>query len=145
MPITFATPADVALAWRALTPAETSAAEFYIEFASELIRSEIPSIDERIIAGTLSPVLVKGVVVQMVKRTLMNPEGYRTVQESIEDYSTTMTRDSALSTGGLYLSADELAILSSRRKGAFSITPHNEPATSAINTRIAENRAWRDR
>ena len=141
----FATAADVATVWRALTPAEEATTEFYLEFASEIIRMHLPSIDARIAAGTLSAVLVKGVVVAMAKRALVNPEGLRSVQRQIEDYSETLTRDASLGSGGVFLSADELAMLSTRRGRAFSITPHAEPVTYDMAARIAVFRSIRDR
>jgi hypothetical protein len=118
----FATSADVESAWRALSTDEAASATYWLTFASAIIRREVPTVDARITAGTLDADLVMGVAVSMVLRRLQNPDGYRSVQESIEDYSTTATRDSALSAGGVYLNEDEKCLLG-ERSGAFSITP----------------------
>lgn len=70
--------------------------------------------------------LIAAVVVQvlcaMVMRVINNPEGK--YQESGDDYS--YSRDSAVSTGALYVSADELALLPSgerKRRTSFTIVP----------------------
>lgn len=140
----FATTNDVEAAWRYLTADETTTAVFQLEFASEILRAEFVTIDDRIAAGSLSAVLVKGVVVAMILRAMKNPSGYRSVQESIEDYSTTKTRDSALSTGDVYLSESERKVLSRRASGAFSVTPAQEPTTCATLEQVALRRAERE-
>lgn len=143
-----ATADDVAAAWRLLAPAEDLQVTNLLEFASEIIRSQVTDVDDRIAAGTLSEVLVRHVAVQMVLRHLRNPEGLRStsVQESIDDYSTTVTetKDQALSDGSIYLTDGELSLLKARRRGAFSVTPSQEPATPVIAERVAINQAsWR--
>lgn len=143
----FATPADVA-AWRSLTPAEQIAVATQLEFASEIIRAELPDIDTRIAAGTLSTALAKHVAVQMVLRHLANPDGIRTTttEKAIDDYrkSVTETRDRAVSDGSIYLTETERKMLSKRGSSAFSITPSIEPTTCALAERAAINQAsWR--
>ena len=140
----FATTADIENAWRALTAEETNVAEFWLEFASEVIRAEVPDIDDRIASGDLSAVVARGVTVAMVLRRLQNPEGFRSVQQAIEDYSETKTRDSALSAGGVYLSEEELCLLRGRGSGAFSITPYSPPSTYDVLSRVAQRRAERE-
>lgn len=141
----FATTADVAAAWRPLAPDESTFAEFWLEQASEMIRDEFVTVDDRITAGSLSAVIVKGVAVAMVIRLMKNPDGMRSVQESIEDYSVTRTRDSALSAGELYMSESERRRLTRRGRQAFSISQTDELATCETWDRIAVHRAWRDR
>ncbi|MFM9430056.1 Gp19/Gp15/Gp42 family protein [Arthrobacter sp. MP_2.3] len=53
-------------AWRALTAAEQPRAEYYLGFASRLIRRRWKDVDERISAGTLDAEDVQDVVVHMV-------------------------------------------------------------------------------
>lgn len=139
----FATTDDVAAAWRALTDEEFVQASFYLDFASEIIRIDVPSVDSRLAAGTLSAGLLTGIATAMVLRVMKNPDGYRQVQESIEDYSTTKVRDNTLSTGGLYLAEDECRLLAPR-SGAFSVTPSPEPTTYAIIEQVARRRAMRE-
>ncbi|HRE03084.1 MAG TPA: Gp19/Gp15/Gp42 family protein [Ilumatobacteraceae bacterium] len=124
----FATVNGVEQAWRALTPTEQAQADHYLALASALIRHEFASIDARVAADPAGlGVLVKGVTVEMVKRVLINPEGLRSVQESIDDYSRTMTRDSSMSSGGLFLTDLERTLLTpTSRRGAFSIAPVDE-------------------
>jgi hypothetical protein len=120
-----------------LTENQIVVATTQLEFASAIIRRNVSNADKRIAAGTLDATLVKHVAVAMVARHLRNPSGYR--QEAIEDYS--RTRDSALSAGNVYLSDDELELLSPKGN-AFSITPGRERATTDDYRRIAR---WRRR
>lgn len=135
----YATSADVQAVWRPLTDSEIEIVDAQLAFASTIIRSQVPTVDARIAAGTLDEALVAGVAVAMVRRFMVNPDGIR--QEAIEDYS--YTRDSALSAGSVYLSDAELALLRGRRRGAFSVAPQTEPATCATYERVAALRARR--
>lgn len=139
----FATSDDVAEAWRALTSDEDGTATFWLRVASSIIRTEVPTVDGRVAAGTLDPDLVMGVTVAMVLRRLQNPDGWRSEQEAIEDYSTSKTRDSALSAGGVYLTDEEKCLLEGR-SGAFSITPSTGPVTCETFEQIAINRRRRE-
>lgn len=110
---------DVAAGWRPLTTAEGPVATQLISEAFVLLRVLVPGLDSK------SDDLVKLVVVKMVRRVLKNPDGFRVRNESIDDYSDGGTVDSALSTGELYVSTDELGWLGVRASGlrAFQIRP----------------------
>ena len=77
-------------------------------------------------AGTLSVDLVAGVVEDMVLRVASNPRGVRSL--SIDDYTETLDR--AVSSGALYLSPEELALLAGpmRAGGAFGSIKLRTPA-----------------
>lgn len=133
----FATFSDVAAVWRALTTDEEGQVTRRLEQASRIIRQRIGDIDARVGDGSLDAALVRDVVVDMVLRYLKNPEGYR--QEAIEDYS--RTRDTALSEGKIYLTDDELELLSATANSTtFSVKPATEPSSYAIDERVAANR-----
>lgn len=123
-------PSIVADRWRPLTDAEDSVAGVLLDDAAAILLSKIPSIPERVEAGTLDRVLVERVQAAMVIRVLSNPDGKR--QETIDDYS--WTRDNAVSTGLLYLAEDELALLApvTQQGSAFTITPFGEPGYSSL-------------
>lgn len=112
-------PEDVAAGWRPLTTDETATAQGLIEEASVLLRVLVPGVD------SLDEALVRFVAVRMIRRVLKNPDGYRTRNESVDDYSDGGTIDSSLSTGELYVSDQELAWLgvkpASETKRAFEI------------------------
>lgn len=136
----FAISTDVESAWRPLTGEELAVVDFYLTYISAVIRSKVPGVDDRIIAGTLDATLAKSIAVAAVLRYLRNPEGKR--QEQIEDYS--YTRDSALSAGMLYLTDEELILLGRRSRRAFSITPSQEPADLGALALVASlQRQWR--
>lgn len=125
----FAEVPDLVAAWRALTVDEAAVAATQLTFASAIIRTQVPTIDQRLAIEAAPFVLadlVKGITVSMVLRKMLNPDGIRSVQEALEDYSRTTTRDAAVSSGGLCLTDEELALLRGGRK-AFTIIPANEP------------------
>jgi hypothetical protein len=118
----YATSTGLAARWRPLTDEEAAAADVLLADASTIVRSTVPGVDERIADGSLSAELVAGVVIRAVLRVLRNPEGK--VQESVDDYS--YRRADAVSDGSLYISASDLALLTTTpgvARGAFTIRP----------------------
>ena len=97
-----------------------------IDKAETRLLAAFPSIPARIAAGTLSVDLVAGVVEDMVLRVASNPRGVRSL--SIDDYTETLDR--AVSSGVLYLSPEELALLAGpmRAGGAFGSIKLRTPA-----------------
>ena len=116
-----ATTDDIVRRWRPLSEPETNVAQALLDDAWVILSSRIPTLDATTADGTTDPNLVRAVLSAMVLRVMRNPEGKR--QESIDDYS--WTRDQAVSTGTLYVSDDELALLrpAGSSSGAFSIRP----------------------
>lgn len=120
---------DLAARWRPLTPAEATVAPAIIADAQDILETALEGV-----GFTGAPIpqnerwerMYLAVVVAMVKRVLSNPEGV--LSETIDDY--TYRRDSAVSSGALYLSDAELASLglpgTRRRRGAFTIAPYCE-------------------
>lgn len=120
-------PSDLADRWRPLTATEEPVAQALLDDAWAILSQQLPDIEDRLTAGSLSELLVVAVESAMVLRVLRNPNGVR--QWSVDDYSE--TRDSALSAGALYLSPEELDLLSGRskvrRSRAFSVQPSRGP------------------
>lgn len=112
-------PEDVAAGWRPLSDTEATTAVGLIEEASVLLRVLVPNVD------SLDESIVRFVAVRMIRRVMKNPGGYRVRTESVDDYSDGGTIDSALSTGELYVSDQELGWLgvkpASETKRAFEI------------------------
>jgi hypothetical protein len=101
-----ATVSDVTVRWLydAPVPAETTV-QAWLDDAWGYLLTRDRTIETRLTAGTLDESDVTRVVVAMAMRVLGNPQGKR--QEAIDDYS--WTRDSAVSAGLLYVTAEELA------------------------------------
>lgn len=95
-----------------ITDAQEPGVALLIEKAQGLLPA---ATEARIADGRLSASVAVSVVEDMVVRVLRNLRGLR--QVSIDDYSATI--DSAISTGQLYLAADELARLSGSRRRRF--------------------------
>lgn len=55
--------------------------------ASALVRAAFPTVDERVAAGSLDGGLVASVVADMVRRVLVNPEGFRQTSETVGPFS----------------------------------------------------------
>lgn len=112
-------PEDIAAGWRPLTDAEVVTAQGLIDEASVLLHIEVPNVD------ALDEAIVRFIAARMVRRVLKNPGGYRIRNESVDDYSDGGTIDSALSTGELYVSEQELGWLgikpASETKRSFEI------------------------
>jgi len=112
-----ATVADITARWRTLTTQETTNATALLADAWALLLARRPTLEADITAGTVTTANVVRVVVAVVLRVLRNPDGK--LEESIDDYS--YRRDSATSTGGLYVTSDELADLTPGRHRQRSV------------------------
>lgn len=103
-----ATTADVTVRWLYDAPIPaTETVQAWLDDAWLHLLSRDRTIEARLTAETLAEADVVRVVVAMALRVLGNPQGKR--QEAIDDYS--WTRDSAVSAGLLYVTAEELASL----------------------------------
>ena len=120
-PIAGVLSSDIRDAWRDLTPSETTRADTLIEYASAIIRDEIPGIDARIDAG-VSADTVKAVVVAMVVRVLAVPTAVRQRSRAVDDYTETDTFDATSLAGDLYLTDRERArLMGSAARDAVSM------------------------
>ena len=127
----FAEPSDVEAIWRPLTEVEYSVVAARIDEASQVVRDAVPDVDDRIDAATLSEATVRSVVVAMVRRVMVNPDGDSSVTEQTGPFSVTRTRSRAVAAGEVYLTARELARLTGRKvQRAFTITPGPGPVFS---------------
>ena len=98
---------DLEARFRPLTDPEKANATAWLTDAWAIVLSSVPDLENRIAAGQPSEPLVRSVVTAMVIRVLRNPDAIR--QWAVDDAS--FTRDTALSAGALYLSPDELGLL----------------------------------
>lgn len=121
----FAEASDLEAIWRPLTPAEKIVAEGLIAQASMQLRARIPNIDALIAADAtgMKAELAIAAVVNAVKRVMQNPEGWLSESEAYDDFKVDKRRDSALSTGGLYIFEGDLVGLlpRSRRWGMIPL------------------------
>lgn len=124
--VAYATVVDVAELYGPLTSAEDTTATRLLNFASALVRRQVPDLDARIAAGTIEPIVVSTVVAQMVIRVLRNPEGYKS--ENSADYGYEL--DASRAAGQVYIAPDELALLAaapSRVVSFIRMTPWSTP------------------
>ena len=126
----WAIPSDVIDSWvgdGAPTTADTALITRWIAKAERKLRADLPDLAGRLAETPPEPDLaenVTDVIVAMVTRVLRNPEGVRTRQEAEGPFSASITFGGD-TPGGLYVTDDELALLSPRRAGqkAFTVTP----------------------
>jgi hypothetical protein len=104
----FAVPGDVEDIYRPLTPEETALATGLLAAASLKLRVRVPDIDARIAGSELLAAIAKNAVASAAKRVLQNPDSWRQLSETTGPFSTSGTLDAAVSSGALYLAADDL-------------------------------------
>ena len=116
MPVAVTQP-DIERVFRPLTEDEAATVAGRSDRAWLRILSRVPDIETRLsivppaTAPVLSEAVVKDVMVSMIERVLKNPESARTRSESIDDHSDSITLDASVSSGELYLSDEEYALL----------------------------------
>lgn len=105
------TPKDIRDAAYGITIAEGQNADTQIEAlidkAEIRLTARIPTLPARVANETVGLALVRGVVEDMVIRVLRNPKALRSI--GIDDYQSTI--DNSATTGLLYVSDDEYALL----------------------------------
>lgn len=111
---------------RPLTEPEQSAGGVLLEDAWSILVAQRPTLPDRAATDAAYAALVVQVQCTMVLRVLRNPDGK--LEEQIDDYR--WRRDAAVSSGALYVTDAELALLGSGdgvSGGAWSIRarPHN--------------------
>lgn len=112
-----ATVDDVEARWQPLSEQQTINASALLDDAWALLLSRRPALEDDITASTVSEENVIRVVCAIVLRVLRNPDGK--LEERLDDYS--YRRDSATSTGGLYVTPDELADITPGRRTQRSV------------------------
>lgn len=128
----FAEYTDVQNIWRTLTDDEVVAVTARIAEASQMVRDEVPlingfDVDERVTAGSLKPETVRNVVVSMVERVVVPGRFVRQESVMVDDASRSRTIDASVSSGEMFISANELRRLMGRRvvgrQVAFMVNP----------------------
>ncbi len=120
--VSFAVSSDLAEFWRPLTPAEKDRVDTLLAYATAMIRRRVPNIDARIESGDISEIEVRLVTVAMVKRVMVagDTEGVTQSSDNVGQVSQSRTYGNPM--GNLYLSRDDLLILSNSRSGvAFTV------------------------
>lgn len=120
MAIPFATTADLALRWRALTADETPRADALLEDASATIRAACPDIDARIADG-FGTAVPRAVACAMVKRAMQGAgfDGVTQQSQTAGPFAQATTFANPL--GDLYLTKDERRRLRGRTQRAGSV------------------------
>ena len=128
----FADVADVEAIWRTVTSDEAGTIIARIDLASQMVRDEIPlvgglTVDERVASGDLSDATVRRVVVSMVHRVVSVPGYVRQRSVTVDDGTESVTYDTTVSSGEMFITDREFAALTGRRgrtgQRAFTITP----------------------
>lgn len=106
MPVSV-TQADIEKVWRPLTAEEAAVIPGLSGRAWIRIVAKLPDVYE---SGVHEDV-IKDVMASMIIRVLKNPDSARVISESIDDSTDSRTLDSAISSGEMYVSTEELAML----------------------------------
>ena len=105
-------------------PLEVNQITAWLEMAELVIRQRYPNLDQLIASGRISLDAVDMVEASAVARHSLNPEGYTSKSERIDDYQQTYGMTN--STTGITFTDTEWALLTptdSGAEGAFTITP----------------------
>lgn len=108
--------ADIEQVWRPLSTEEAALVPGLSSKAWRRVLAHFPDMDASVTFAPpatdplVSPDLVKDVMVSMIIRVLKNPDSVRS--DSIDDHTTTL--DMSISSGEMYLSAEEIALLTAR-------------------------------
>jgi hypothetical protein len=119
----FADAEELQVRWRPFTSdAERARAVALLGVASRLIRSQVPDVDARIAAGTLDPMLVGDVAVDVVRRAMVGGvPGAQQSSTTVDGVSQSYTYGNPM--GNLYVTSDELRRIARSAGGrAFSIS-----------------------
>jgi hypothetical protein len=109
--------ADIEKVWRPLTAEEAALIPGLSNRAWLRVQARFPAIEADTdpfppaIAPLISPALVVDVMASMIVRVLKNPESLRVRSESIDDHTDAATLDATISSGEMYLSESEAAML----------------------------------
>lgn len=115
---------ELRLLGRTLTEPEQVTVTAWIGDLESDIRARIPDAEERAAVESDFANSLKRVIAASVKRVLDNPKGLRQSTVSIDDYSRTETVDTTSSSGALYISDEDWALLIPASAGdAFTIRP----------------------
>lgn len=130
-------PSDVANLWRPLSSAEVTVATTRILLVEAELRKELRlhGISGTPVVGDVGmddsdavdewKTLYVGIVAEVVRQSLLNPEGWLEERESIDDFERSRRRDAATSTGVAFLTEADVEKLLPReprpKRGAFSI------------------------
>lgn len=107
MPQITVTQTDIEKVWRPLTPAESAVVPGLSNRAWLRIIAKVPDV----YTSGIDEAIIQDVMVSMIIRVLKNPDSARIISESIDDSTDSRTLDSAISSGEMYVSADELVML----------------------------------
>ena len=116
------TVSDLEARWRPLSDQETTNAQALLDDAWAQLITVADNVPADLDSGAMDSGLVRSVIRAAVLRVLRNPDGNRT--ESFQDYSE--GRDPAVSTGQLYFTDTELALMRGVRPTAVALGLAND-------------------
>ena len=129
----YAYASDVEAGWRPLTPEESDRADVLARRASMRIRRKFPTLDARLTSGAIDPEEVAGVVAGMVQRAMtVGAPGVSAQQDMAGPFQRNLQFANPM--GDLYLTADDIAVLSEGGSGskAFSVDLTPPPVVTFI-------------
>ncbi|MDO4630872.1 MAG: hypothetical protein Q4A82_01065 [Corynebacterium sp.] len=133
MPIWFTEP--ITQVWAGLTPEETRKVERWVERAEAIIQNRFPTTASRITNGTLSLTIVTGIIEDMVTRALEKTRRGGMDKLAYPEVTMEWESDGGLGQGNLlWLTTDEIVLLSPPPGGIFTIRPKARPTYPETNT-----------
>ncbi|MGG7653506.1 Gp19/Gp15/Gp42 family protein [Kocuria rosea] len=112
---------DLGKTWRPLTTEETAAATALLPVVSELFRARVPGLDDLVDTGPVHRGLVAFAAQQVVKRVLMNPEGFKQVSEGTGPFTGSATYDQSIAGVNLYISDSDIRLFHPSYGSSFNL------------------------
>lgn len=107
--------------WRPLSEQEKTNADTLLQVVSAVFRARVPGLDDLVEAGTVNDTLVGFSAQQVVKRVLMNPEGFKQISDTTGPFSGSATYDQSVAGVNLYVSDGDIKLFLPSHDSSFSI------------------------
>lgn len=126
----FATPDDLAVRWRPLSPTEIDTAAALLDDASLRLRAEYPGLDDNVTNGSVDPGVLRAVAVAMVKRAMIGGSAAGMTQQSEGMGPFSHSSSFANPLGNLFITAEEDRFIRGYQPGAQSVGYGNDTTHS---------------
>lgn len=106
------TTADIEAVWRPLSTAEAGTLTGKSADAWARLVARRPSLEKDIEDEVVSEAAVKSAMTSMIIRVFKNPDSARQISKAVDDWSKSLTLDSTISSGEMYVNEYEAGLIS---------------------------------
>ncbi|MCC5781380.1 hypothetical protein CRM73_00155 [Kocuria sp. CCUG 69068] len=117
----YGTTAGLEAMWRPLSAQEITNATTLLEVVSGIFRARVPDLEALVASGAVNAALVAFSAQQVVKRVLMNPEGFKQLSDTTGPFSGGGTYDQSVAGVNLYVSDGDLKLFLPSYGSSFTV------------------------